>query len=57
VAGAADDVSTAAAAAAGIKVRLANAPAPIKAETFKAVLLFMVSTSHLRLRFPCRKLA
>jgi hypothetical protein len=49
-------VSTAAAAA-GIEVRLANAPAPIKAETFKAVLLFMVSKSHLCLRFPCRKLA
>src|ERR1019366_9959864 len=50
-----EDASPSAAAAAGIKVRLANAPAPSKADTFRAVLLFMVSTSHLHLRIACRK--
>jgi hypothetical protein len=57
VAGTGDGVSPVAAAAAGIKALLANALAPNKAEAFKAVLLFTVSTSHLRVYvFPCRNL-
>jgi len=43
-------------AATGINARLANALAPNKAVAFKAALLFMASTSHLHLGFPCGKL-
>jgi hypothetical protein len=38
-----------AAEAAGIRTLLANAPAPSKVETFKAVLRFTISKSHLHL--------